>query len=312
MALQTAKVGRQPTDVAARFALDGSRITLENLGTEPIRFAPAEAAGEAAPANLRAGFLLRPGERETIRPAGGAGFPLWVWGGGEVGVAPALGPAAAASGGGGLSLLFAGESVTGALAGAHVAGSIDLSVDDAAIYRLGRVQVGGELHAIEAIDEAANTVTIEAAGLAGNQADDAVVVQAPILGADDVLQMPDPGGAAYAEIDVRLLYDMPQLNGNPPFYSGRSTGAYYSAAGRGSAWLETLSNFSYWFGAAQTEDAPAGTWSVGLIHATNGFANAWSVEFDPATHRLSLLPVDSSLTVSFIPRIYQLIVAGRA
>ena len=99
--LSTAQVGPQPVDLAARFMLDGSRITIENLGGEAIRFAPAEAAGEAAPADLRGGFLLEPGERETFQPAGGATFPLWAWGGGEVGVGPAIGPEA---GGGGRTL----------------------------------------------------------------------------------------------------------------------------------------------------------------------------------------------------------------
>ena len=97
--LQTAKVGRAPVDLAARFALDGSRITIENLGGGPIRFAPAEAAGEAAPGDLRAGFLLDPGERETFRPAGGATFPLWVWGDSEVGIGPAIGPETGGAGG---------------------------------------------------------------------------------------------------------------------------------------------------------------------------------------------------------------------
>ena len=97
--LQTAKVGRAPVDLAARFALDGSRITIENLGARPIRFARAEAAGEAAPADLRAGHLLDPGKRETFRPAGGATFPLWVWGDSEVGIGPAIGPETGGAGG---------------------------------------------------------------------------------------------------------------------------------------------------------------------------------------------------------------------
>ena len=101
MALQHTAVGKAPVDIAAQFSLDGSRIAIENLGTRPLRFAPAEAAGEAAPADLRGGFLLEPGERETLRPAGGAGFPLWVWGDGEVGVGPAIGPE---TGGGGRTL----------------------------------------------------------------------------------------------------------------------------------------------------------------------------------------------------------------
>ena len=97
--LSTAQIGPQPVDLAARFVLDGSRITIENLGGEAIRFAPAEAAGEAAPSDLRGGFLLEPGERETFTPNGGATFPLWAWGGGEVGVGPAIGPETGGGGG---------------------------------------------------------------------------------------------------------------------------------------------------------------------------------------------------------------------
>ena len=305
--LQTAKVGRAPVDLAARFALDGSRITIENLGGQPIRFAPAAAAGEAAPADLRAGFLLEPGKRETLRPAGGATFPLWVWGDGEVGIAPAIGPETG-GGGGGLSLLFAGDQVDGELSGAHLLGATVLTVLDASIFRLGAVQVGGEVHTIGSIDEAARTVTIEAPGLVAAKLDGTQVVQAPILGGDDVLQLPAPVGGEYAEIDVRFLYDLPQLNGNPAFYNGRSTGAYYSAAGLRSAWFETLANFGSWYANGQVAEDPTGTWSVGLIHATGNAANTWSLEFDPVTHQLSLVALS---TVGFIPRIYGLIVAGR-
>ena len=311
MALLPHVVDTIPVDVGAALNLDGNRV-FENIGQRPLRFIVADAPGEAAPLNPRAGHLLQPGARETVRTA--AGTPVWAWADypTRIGAGPAWQAAAGLGGGGGLSLLFAGGQVTGALDGAHVAAAAVLTVGDASIYRLGRVQVGGELHTIENIDEAARTITIEAAGLAADQADDAQVVQAPIIGADDVLQLPAPAGGEYAQLDVRVLYDLPQLNGNPPFYNGRSTGAYYGSAVGRSAYTETLSNFSYWWANAQAEDDPSGTWAVGLIHATSNQANAWSVEFDPATHRLSLVPLDDSLVVGFIPRIYNLIVAGRA
>ena len=97
--LQTAKVGRAPLDLAAHLNLDGSRITIENLGVEIMRFAPGS-SGDDAPADLRAGFLLRPGERATLTPAA-ADAPLWAWGGGRIAVGPALAPAAGGGGGGG-------------------------------------------------------------------------------------------------------------------------------------------------------------------------------------------------------------------
>ena len=77
MALDVAAVGREPVDLAARFNLDGAAVAIENLGIHPLWFLPAEAAGEAAPAD-RKGHLLEPAARESIQPHG-TGFPLWVW-----------------------------------------------------------------------------------------------------------------------------------------------------------------------------------------------------------------------------------------
>lgn len=106
--LQTAKIGRAPLDLAEHLALDGSRITIENLGGEMIRFAPGPSgSGDDAPTDLRAGFLLRPGERRTMTPAA-ADAPLWAWGGGRIAVGPALAPAAGGGSGGG------GGAVSGA------------------------------------------------------------------------------------------------------------------------------------------------------------------------------------------------------
>ena len=192
------------------------------------------------------------------------------------------------------------------LDGAHNAGDTELTVDDASDLALDRVRVRGELHAIEAIDEAANRITIGAPGLAAAQANGVRVDQAPILGADDTLTL---DGGPWAELDIRILWDLRRPTASADTYNGRSSGAYYSGDPAW-AWFETLTNYSYWWANAQTD--VAATWSVGLIHATAGVANAWSVEFDPATGQLSLLPVDDSLTVSFIPRAYRLIAAGRA
>ena len=77
MALQVADVGREPVNLAAQLSLDGSAVVIENLGIHSLWFLPAEAAGEAAPAD-RKGHLLEPGAREPIQPAA-AGVPLWVW-----------------------------------------------------------------------------------------------------------------------------------------------------------------------------------------------------------------------------------------
>ena len=76
MALSKHAVGAAPVDVGAALNLDGNRV-IENIGSRPLRFVVAEAAGEAAPTDLGAGQLLRPGQRETVRAT--SGVPLWVW-----------------------------------------------------------------------------------------------------------------------------------------------------------------------------------------------------------------------------------------
>ena len=304
MALSAAAVGRVPVDVAAALNLDGDRV-VENLGQRPLRFVVAEAAGEAAPADLGAGQLLQPGQRETVRTT--AGQPLWAWSPfpTRIGVGPAWAAAATARGGG-LSLIYAGAAAETALAGAHASGATVLSVADASVLRAGRVYVGGEIHTIEAVDAVANTATIAAPGLTADQADGAPVGHAPLVGTGDVLALP---AGPWAELDVRLLYDMPRTGGGS-FYNGRSSGAFYSDGAVRSSWVETLSNFSYWFAFGNAEPALQ-TYSVGLLHATAGLANAWTVEFDPATHELSLVQADPNTAASFLPRVYDLIVAGR-
>lgn len=53
-------------------------VTVENIGDRPLRFVVGEAAAEAAPADLKAGHLLQPGQRETVR-LGDAAYPIWAW-----------------------------------------------------------------------------------------------------------------------------------------------------------------------------------------------------------------------------------------
>ena len=314
MAILTQAVATAPVDAGAALGLDGDHV-FENLGPRPLRFVVAAAAGEPAPLDLRAGHLLLPGQRETVRTA--SGVPVWAWSDypTRLGVGPAWqvapgGGGAPAAGGGGLSLVHAGESATGALNGAHDAGDARLIVADASIFDLGRVQVGGELHTIEAVDETANAITIEAAGLTAGWADDTAVVQAPIIGTGDVLQL---AGGPFAEIDARMLYDLPQFNGNAPFYNGRSSGAYYAGGAGGGAWYESLANYGSWFAGGQQEaySDPAGTWGVGIVHATaNAASSIWVLVFDPARSTLALSALDGAQEL-FIPRVYSLIVAGR-
>ena len=307
MGLLTHPVGPVPVDVGAALSLDGDRV-LENLGQRPLRFVVAEAAEEMAPLDPRAGHLLQPGQRETVRTV--AGTPVWAWApyATRLGVGPAWQVAAGGvGGGGGLALLVSGQSVETKLDGGHSAGDTVLSVDDATGLAVGRVYVRGEQQTIESVDEAADTITIAAPGLTANQADDAVVVQAPMQGADDTLALP---AGSYAELDVRCLFELPQTNGNQAIYSGRSIGAYYTAAGKRSSWADTLTNFTAWY-SYMDSNTDAATVLVGVAHDNHTLRTAWSLEFNPATSQLSFALIPSSTARPYFPRLTSLLVAGR-
>lgn len=307
MALLTQPIGPVPVDVGAALGLDGDRV-FENLGQRPLRFVVAAAAGETAPLDLRAGHLLLPGRRETVRTA--AGTPVWAWSDQptRLGVGPAWQVAAGLGGGGGLSLVYGAEDVETTLNGAHAAGATVLSVADATGLVAGRAHVAAEVHTIAAVDEGANTITIEAPGLTANQASGRIVGQAPLVGADDTLTLP---GGPYKELDIRLLYDLRHLTSGVRSYTGRNAAAFYSAGMTRSSWVETLTGGSYWWAFVNIDTGS--TYSVGLVHATGSLTfNSWTIELDPATGRLSFLPTDPAMTVSRLPRVYSLIVAGRA
>ena len=231
----------------------------------------------------------------------------------------ALGASSSTSGGG-LGIVYAGTMAESTLAGAHVLGATTLTVADATGFRtdmrfglhapLVSPAVGTvEYHDIVSVDEATNEVEIAAPGLSGRHASGIACFAAPMWGADDVLALPAPAGAAhYAELDARFLYDMPQLNGNNSFYSGRSHGAWFSPH---ASWYETLTNYSYWYAGGNTEEGQA-SYSLGVIHATSSLSNFWTVDYEPAGNRLILLPADPNTADSFAPRIQQLTLAGRA
>ena len=104
-----------------------------------------------------------------------------------------------------------------------------------------------------------------------------------------------------------MLYDLPQLNGNRAFYSGRSLGDY--VAPNASAY-HSLTNFSYWYAGGNTEEGLP-SYSIGVVHSTSSLANLRTVDYELATNRLVLVPGDASLAVSFAPRVYQMMVVGR-
>ena len=222
---------------------------------------------------------------------------------------PGLPPGGAAvDGGGGLSILYAGTMAESTLAGAHALGATTLTLASAAGFRadmtfgVGRV----EPHDIVAVDMDANEIEIAAPGLGAAYVDGAAVFCAPMFGAAGALAL--PGGARLAEIDVRFSFDLPRAAGDP-FYNGRSDGAYY--ADPHASWYRSLTNFSYWYAGGNTEsDLPS--YTVGLAHATAGFANFWVVDYEIATGRLIFLPADPGIAAAYVPRVRVLTCAGRA
>lgn len=224
---------------------------------------------------------------------------------GPIGGPATPGPAA----GGALDVLYAGTMAEGALSGAHVLGATTLTLASADGFRDDMTfGVGVESHDIVAVDAGANQVEIAAPGLLGAYVDGDACFCAPMWGADDVIALPAPAGATqYSELDCWMLYDLPQANGNPAFYSGRSLGDYVAPH---LSWFHSLTNFSYWYAGGNTEEGLA-SYSIGVVHGTVSVSNLWALDYELATNRLILIPGDASLAVSFIPRIYQLAVAGR-
>ena len=157
---------------------------------------------------------------------------------------------------------------------------------------------------MEAVDAAANRVTIAAPGLVAAQDAGDYVSQAPLVGDGDSLVVP---GAAGKDVQVLAIFDYPQKNGNPSFYNGRSQGRYYRS-GDGASWLETLANYSAWW--VYHDVGPSETFSVGLLHTTASLTNTvLSVELNPATGALALQAVPGTQLL-YVPRVTSLIVAG--
>ena len=305
--LRVTNVGKAPVDVSA--GLDG-RLTIENLGTAPLTFVVAEAAGEAAPADRR-GHLLRPGKRETLQVASGA--PVWAWSpdATRTGVSAAIAGDTGVGGGGGLRLLAAGTGVTGpTLSGQYAIGATVLTLlatpAEMAAIRVGhRARIGPEFHRITAVDEASRQVTIADPGLLQANVNGPFST-ALLYGEDDVLQLPDPAGGGYTHLDVRFLYETRRTTGQPGPYGGRCAGGYFSP---GASWYESLQDPNYyWFAGGNTDEGLA-SYTVGVIHALNTIANAWGLQFDPATNRLFFLNIDGNAS-NYMPRLSELVVAG--
>lgn len=233
------------------------------------------------------------------------------WGGSAAGAGPG-------GTGAGLSVLYAGTMVETTISGAHAAGSTTIVLADASGFRtdmrfgsqLPVMNAGSvEYHDIVSVDEAAGEIEIAAPGLIGAHAGGTACFAAPMWGADDTLVLPAPAGAAhYSELDCWLLYDLPQLNGNNAFYSGRSLGDYVAP---NASSYHSLTTYSYWYADGNTEEGLA-SYSVGVVHATASLSNLWTVDYELATNRLVLVPGAAALVVGFAPRVYQMTLVGRA
>ena len=209
---------------------------------------------------------------------------------------------------GALSTIYASQLAATTLSGAHDAGTTTLTLADATGFRadmtfgIGRVTP----HDIVAVDEAASRVEIPAPGLGAAYADGADVFATPMLGVDDVLAL--PGSGPYAELDVRLLFDLARANANPA-NNGRSSGAYHT--GPASSWCEALNARNYWWGFGNHEP-DLSSYTVGIVHLNAAASNLWTVDYEPAGNRLLILPADPDTADTFVPRITTLRIVGRA
>ena len=172
------------------------------------------------------------------------------------------------------------------------------------------LQIGTEIARISRVHGATITVS---AGLAGGHSSGvsvksvwrsgATVYACPMVGNDSVFVLP---GSGYSSLEVVALYDLPLLNGSPAFFSGYSEGGSIDGIG----WVKTHANYGSWKSFVDAETAIST--SVGVIHTGNSNVDAWSLEYTPATNSFSLLPLDPNLAISYIPRVFSLLVRGAA
>lgn len=221
-------------------------------------------------------------------------------------------------GGAGLASVYAAASVDTTFDGAHALGATTLtlaSVDgiraDMTLGVTARSSAGGHeiIPDIVSIDAAAKQVEIAAPGLARARADGDAVFASPLWGADDTLALPAPvGAAAYAELAVRMLWELWLSTGSSSSTrNGRSSGAFWGPSA--SHW-EVLNSSSYWWSGGNLE-AGLNSYAVGAANYGSSLSNLWTLDYRPADRTLLLLPADPSLSVRYIPRVYQLTVAGR-
>ena len=214
----------------------------------------------------------------------------------------------AAGGGSALGVLAAGRGVSGpVLSGQYGIGATVLTLiavpDEMAQIRVGhRARIGPEFHRITAVDEQNRMVTIADPGLVQANAMGPFST-ALLYGVDDVLQLP---GGPYSHVDVRFLWEARQLTGQPGGLGGRCVGAYFAPGG---SWYQTLQNPDYYWFAGGATDAGEASYPVGVIHTTNILTDAWTLDYDPVTSRLSFTAL-GAVADTRLPRLSEIVVAG--
>ena len=210
-------------------------------------------------------------------------------------------------GGGSLSAIYGKESKGTTIAGAVVIGDTEIILTDSDQFVVDDyIKIGNiEGHKIKAVNHTTKTITLKEA-LTAAYADGLAISSNPMFGVDAVKQLPIPkAGKRYGHISVTALYDMPRPNGNS-FYSGRSRGEYYYPH---ASWFQSLTGRGAWRAGTNTDESFA-SFSVGVLNTTGGYANGWTIDYNPLTNLIFLLPTFSTGVSSFSPRIYKLVIAA--
>ena len=217
-------------------------------------------------------------------------------------------PAPSGGGAGGLRVLAAGRGVTGpTLSGQYGIGATMLTLlatpEEMAEITVGhRARIGIEWHRISAVDVANRRVTIAEPGLVQANAN-GPFSSALLYGVDDELQLP---GGPYSQVRVQFRWESRWNTGQPSSSQGRCVGDYFSPSG---SWYQTLQDPNYyWFAGGDVEEG-LDSYVVGVVHTTNTLTNAWTVNYHPATRRLSFTALGAGADTR-LPRLFSLVVAG--
>ena len=206
---------------------------------------------------------------------------------------------AAPAPGGGLELAYAANLAETELDGAHAAASTVLTLDSVDGIQAGMTfGVGIESHKIDAVDTENSRITIAAPGLAANRADEDDVFIAPLFGR--------AAAGPYKELEARIWFEMLTSSGRSA-RQGHANGRFF---GPGASVFDSLDGYNYWWTWSNTGTLTS--YSVGAAHVGRTARHTWSLEYHPATNRLSLLHADADQTPTYYPRINSIVLAGRA